>query len=147
MQNDLFTNVLMLLAIIFLIFIIFSTMNFGYKKKEGFGVDASNNSTSNSSTSNKSSNINGYAGNAQYYTSGIKDKVIKLQDTLLLSKYRSDYENIILGLDDLVDNLMLEKVLTINSDNTQKSLEDLVTLNNSKIALNNVMKFIDSSSS
>jgi hypothetical protein len=143
MQNDLFTNVLMLLAIFFLIFIIFSTMNFGYKKKEGFGVDASNNST----TSNKSSNINGYAGNAQYYTSGIKDKVIKLQDTLLLSKYRSDYENIILGLDDLVDNLMLEKVLTITSDNTQKSLEDLVTLNNSKIALNNVMKFIDSSSS
>jgi hypothetical protein len=139
MQNDLFTNILMLIAIFFLIFIIFSTMNLGYKKKEGF--DVSNNSISGNN------NINGFAGNAQYYLSGIKDKVIQMQDTLLLSKYRSDYENIILGLDDLVDNLMLEKVLTITSDNTQKSLEDLVTLNNSKIALNNVMKFIDSSSS
>jgi hypothetical protein len=141
MQNDLFTNILMLLAVFFLIFIIFSTMNFGYKKKEGF--DASNNSTSTSS----SSNINGYAGNAQYYSSAIKDRVIQLQDTLLLSKYRTDYENIILGLDDLVDNLMLQKVLSITNDNTQQSFEDLVTLNNSKTALNNVMKFIDSSSS
>ena len=136
MQNDLFTNILMLVAIFFLIFIIFSTMNFGYKKKEGF--DASNNS---------SSNINGFAGNAQYYVSGIKDKVIKLQDTMLLSKYRADYENVIMSLDDLVDNLMLEKALSITTDNTQKSLQELVTLNDSKTALNNVMKFIDSSSS
>jgi hypothetical protein len=142
MENDLFTNVLMLLAIFFLIYIIFSTMNFGYKKE---GFDASNNSTSSSSSS--SSNINGFAGNAQYYVSGIKDKVIKLQDTMLLSKYRADYENVIMGLDDLVDNLMLEKVLSINADNTQKSLQELVTLNDSKTALNNVMKFIDSSSS
>ena len=142
MENDLFTNVLMLLAIVFLIYIIFSTMNFGYKKE---GFDSSNNSTKSSSSS--SSNINGFAGNAQYYVSGIKDRVIKLQDTMLLSKYRADYENVIMGLDDLVDNLMLEKALSITADNTQKSLQELVTLNDSKTALNNVMKFIDSTSS
>lgn len=142
MENDLFTNVLMLLAIFFLIYIIFSTMNFGYKKE---GFDSSNNSMKSSSSS--SSNINGFAGNAPYYVSGIKDRVIQLQDTMLLSKYRADYENVIMGLDDLVDNLMLEKVLSITADNTQKSLEELVTLNDSKTALNNVMKFIDSSSS
>ena len=142
MENDLFTNVLMLLAIFFLIYIIFSTMNFGYKKE---GFDSSNNGTKSSSSS--SSNINGFAGNAQYYVSGIKDRVIQLQDTMLLSKYRADYENVIMGLDDLVDNLMLEKALSITADNTQKSLEELVTLNDSKTALNNVMKFIDSSSS
>ena len=143
MPNDLFTNVLMLAAVFFLIFIIFSTMNFG-NKKEGF--DSSNNNTSKSGSSS-SSNINGFAGNAQYYSSGIKDKVIKLQDTMLLSKYRADYENVIMSLDDLVDNLMLEKALSITSDNTQKSLQELVTLNDSKTALNNVMKFIDSTSS
>lgn len=141
MPNDLFTNILMLVAIFFLIFIIFSTMNFG-NKKEGF--DSSNNSTSNNKSS---SNINGFAGNAQYYASGIKDKVIQLQDTMLLSKYRADYENVIMSLDDLVDNLMLEKALSITPDNTQKSLQELVTLNDSKTALNNVMKFIDSTSS
>lgn len=145
MENDLFTNVLMLVAIVFLIYIIFSTMNFGYKKE---GFDSSNNSTSTAkSSSSSSSNVNGFAGNAQYYVSGIKDKVIKLQDTMLLSKYRTDYENVIMGLDDLVDNLMLEKVLSITADNTQKSFQELVTLNDSKTALNNVMKFIDSSSS
>ena len=117
-------------------------MNFGYKKE---GFDSSNNGTKSSSSS--SSNINGFAGNAQYYVSGIKDRVIQLQDTMLLSKYRADYENVIMGLDDLVDNLMLEKALSITADNTQKSLEELVTLNDSKTALNNVMKFIDSSSS
>ena len=66
---------------------------------------------------------------------------------MLLSKYRADYENVIMGLDDLVDNLMLEKALSITADNTQKSLQELVTLNDSKTALNNVMKFIDSTSS
>jgi hypothetical protein len=42
---------------------------------------------------------------------------------------------------------MLQKVLGITPDNSQKSFQELVTLNDSKTALNNVMKFIDSSSS
>ena len=75
MENDLFTNVIMLIAIVFLIYIIFSTMNFGYKKE---GFDSSNNSTS-TAKSSSSSNINGFAGNAQYYVSGIKDKVINVK--------------------------------------------------------------------
>lgn len=145
MQNDLFTNILILVAIIFLLFIIFNTLSLTNKKKEGF--DASNNSLSSSSTSASNSTINGIAGNAQYYSSAIKDKVIKLQDILLLSKYRVDYENTIIALDDMVDNLMLLKVLSIKPEDAQKDLEELVQLNNSKVALNNVMKFIDTTSS
>ena len=52
-----------------------------------------------------------------------------------------------MALDDLVDNLMLQKVLSIKTEDAQKDLEELVQLNNSKTALNNVMKFIDTASS
>jgi hypothetical protein len=152
MQNDLFTNILLLVAILFLIFIIFNTISLT-SKKEGFDSKTSSSASStksgatSSDTSASHSTINGLAGNAQYYNSSLKDKVIKLQDTMLLSKYRADYENTIIALDDLVDNLMLQKVLSITPETTQKDLEELVQLNNSKTALNNVMKFIDSSSS
>ena len=66
---------------------------------------------------------------------------------MLLSKYRTDYENVIMALDDLVDNLMLKTALNLNTSNPQQGLTELVGLNNAKTALNNVMKFIDSSSS
>jgi len=140
MQNELFTNILILVAIFFLLFIIFNSFSLS-TKKEGFEAS--------SSTADSSANsiINGIAGNANYYSSSIKEKVIKLQDIMLLSKYRVDYENTIMALDDLVDNLMLQKVLSIKSDDPQKDLEELVQLNNSKSALNNVMKFIDTTSS
>jgi hypothetical protein len=141
MQNDLLTNILLLVAILFLIFIIFNTVSLT-SKKEGFDTKTDINDSKPANGSN--SITNGLAGNAQYFTSSIKGMVIKLQDTLLLSKYRADYENTIIALDDYIDNLMLMKVLYFS---TQKDLEDLVQLNNSKTALNNVMKFIDTTSS
>jgi hypothetical protein len=144
MQNDLLTNVLMLVAIFFLIYIIFSTMNIT-AKKEGFSSSTTT-SSSTKQTAASSSN-NGLAGNADTYTANIQSQVIKLQDSMLISKYRTNYENVIMAMDDLVDNLMLEKVLSIQSSNIEQGLADLVGLNNAKAALNNVMQFIDSSSS
>ena len=150
MQNDLFTNILLLLAILFLIFIIFNTVSLT-SKKEGFDSKSSSSTTTKptttTDTSGSNSTVNGLAGNAPYYTSNLKDKVIKLQDSILLSKYRADYENTIIALDDLVDNLMLQKVLSFTEKTIQKDLEELVQLNNSKTALNSVMKFIDTTSS
>jgi hypothetical protein len=48
-----------------------------------------------------------------------------------------------MGMDDLVNNLMLQTVLSVNQSNPQQSLIQLGELNNAKTALNNVMKFID----
>ena len=140
MQNDLLTNVIILIAIIFLIYIIFSTMNVTLKR-EGFD------STTTTDTTKTGITNNGIAGNAETYTANIQSQVIKLQDVMLLSKYRTNYENVIIAMDDLIDNLMLEKVLSIESSNIEKGLEELVGLNNAKTALNNVMKFLDGSSS
>jgi hypothetical protein len=112
-------------------------------KKEGFDKNKPSDSKSSENSSPTTSTSNGNAGNAAAYTANIQSQVIKLQDTLLISKYRKDYENAVLALDDLVDNMMLEATLSMDSKNPQKSLMGLVGLNNAKTALNNVMKFID----
>jgi hypothetical protein len=86
---------------------------------------------------------NGIAGNAPSSGAQIKATTIKLQDTFLISKYRSDYETTILNLDDLVDNLMLKTVLSIDISNPVDDLKKLSEMNQAKMALNNVMKFVD----
>jgi hypothetical protein len=106
--------------------------------KEGM-TDDSGNETSSSSTEN------GIAGNAATYGANIKSQTIKLQDTLLISKYRSDYETAILNLDDLVNNLMLQTALTIDTTKPAESLVKIQELGQTKIALNGIMKFVDAS--
>jgi hypothetical protein len=95
-----------------------------------------------------SSGEGGVAGNADSYASTIKSNTIKQQDTFLISKYRKSYETVILNLDDLINNLMLQTTLNIDSNGkTDKVLESFKTLNTlseSKKALNQVMQFVDS---
>jgi hypothetical protein len=143
MHEDFLTTIVIIGAICFLLFIIFSTMNI---RKEGFDSSTTKKKSKDSFLSSSSSS-SGIAGQAESYTAEIQSQVIKLQDTMLLSKYRSDYENVVMALDDLVDNLMLKTALSMSSTNPQESLTELVNLNNAKTALNHVMKFIDSSSS
>jgi len=95
-----------------------------------------------------SSGNGGVAGNADSYASTIKSNTIKQQDTFLISKYRKSYETVILNLDDLINNLMLQTTLNIDSngkiDKVLESFKTLNTLSESKQALNQVMKFVDS---
>jgi hypothetical protein len=130
-MNKNISTLLLLIGIIFLTFFVFRIMS----TKEGMTNGGENNSFSSS---------NGVAGGSANYSANIKANVIKMQDTLLISKYRTDYENTILNLDDLVNNLMLTTVLNIDQENPQIGLEKLVKLSESKLALNNVMKFVDS---
>lgn len=87
---------------------------------------------------------NGIAGNAASYGATIKAATIKLQDTFLITKYRSDYETVILNLDDFINNLMLKNALSFDKENPGTSLSKLVELQQAKLALNNVMKYVDS---
>jgi hypothetical protein len=132
-MNKLFQNITLFIAIFFVLYLLFR--NFNYNLKEGM-TDASGNTVTPSTK-------NGIGGNASTYASTIKSANIKLQDTLLVSKYRSDYEQVILNMDDFVNNLMLETVLNINPSNPQNAIEQLAQLNLAKGALNNVMTFVD----
>jgi hypothetical protein len=136
MNKDFLCNLTIFIGICILIYYIFSNINV----KEGLENASSSTTTSSSSSSSSS---NGVAGNAAAYSANIKAQVIKLQDTTLISKYRSDYENVVINMDDLVNNLMLQVTLNVDQSKPEASLAKLAQLNQAKAALNNVMKFID----
>ena len=133
-------NLFLFIGICFVLYLLFR--NFNFSNREGM-TDASGNTITPSTASSTSSN--GIAGNAASYGAAIKSITIKSQDTLLISKYRSDYETAILNLDDLINNLMLNSTLNIDPKNPQKSLEQLGQMQLAKTALNSVMKFVDAS--
>jgi hypothetical protein len=89
----------------------------------------------------------GESGTATTYSANIKAKVIKLQDELLITKYRKDYESAIINLDDYIGYLMIQQVLNMKLDGDMKSnIESINTLNilkNSKESLNATMSFLD----
>ena len=131
-------NLCIFAGITFIAYLIFRNLNFeNLNFREGM-TDASGNQTT-------SSTENGIADNAATYAANIKTQVIKLQDTMLISKYRSDYETAILNLDDLANNLMLKTALSVDQTRPQRTLMELSQLQQSKVALNSIMKFIDSS--
>ena len=64
-----------------------------------------------------------------------------------IKKYRIDYENVIIDMEDYVNNMMLQTVLSIDYTNEASAMEKLRTLNvlqESKQSLNATMKFVDS---
>jgi hypothetical protein len=129
MNKDFLYNLTIFIGICILIYYIFR--NIGVKE----GLETETTSTSTSS--------NGVAGGAAAYGANIKAQVIKLQDITLISKYRADYENVVINMDDLVNNLMLQVTLNIDHSKPEVGLEKLAKLNQAKAALNSVMKFID----
>ena len=129
MDLDFLYNLSIFIGICILTYFIFRTIGV----KEGLETNNKDKDTINS----------GEAGGASTYGANIKAQVIKLQDVTLISKYRSEYENIVINMDDLVNNLMLQTTLNIDQSNPEAGLEKLSKLNQSKAALNNVMKFID----
>ena len=130
-------NLFLFIAICFVIYIVFRNFNYNPMLIEGM-TDASGNSVT------VNAPANGIAGNAAAYAAALKAATIKSQDTFLISKYRSDYESAILNLDDLINNLMLKTALTVNQNNPAEAVENLSKMQQAKVALNSVMKFVDS---
>lgn len=135
-MNEDLLKIIVLLAVVF--FIIGLGMNFlgQNKKREGL-TNASDSSTGN----------NGEAGNANSFAATIKAQTVLLQDGLLINKYRSDYENVIINMEDYLNMLMLKQVLNIDTTkDAQTNLPKLDVLNsisNAKRALNEAMVFVD----
>lgn len=128
-------NLFLFIGICFVVYLLYTNLNFNINTREGM-TDASG--TNNVATSN-----NGIAGNAAAYGATVKAENIKLQDTFLISKYRTDYETAILNLDDLINSLMLKTALSVDIKNPEVAITKLGEMNQAKLALNNVMKFVD----
>ena len=128
-------NLLLFVAICLVLYIIFRSFHYNPMLIEGM-TDSSGNSVS--------MPANGIAGNAASYSAALKTATIKSQDTLLISKYRADYESSILNLEDLINNLMLKTVLSVDQNNPGDAIDNLGKMYMAKSALNSVMKFVDS---
>ena len=89
----------------------------------------------------------GEAGTAASYAAAIKAQVVKLQDELLIAKYRNDYETAIINLDDYIGYLMIKQALNLKLDEDIRSnldaINNLNILKSSKDSLNATMTFLD----
>ncbi len=95
---------------------------------------------------NNDSATTGEAGTSSSYAAAVKAQVVKLQDELLISKYRKDYETAIINLDDYFSFMMLKQALNIKTDGTAnvEAVNALNSLKGAKDSLNATMKFLDS---
>ncbi len=131
MKKELMT-LFLFVGICFVAYLLFKNLNFS-SLKEGM-TDASGNPQADIPQ-------DGIAGNAASFGAVLKQANIKFQDQFLISKYRSEYETIILDMDDLLSNIMLKTVLT--GGKSEETFQKLSNMNTAKAALNNVMLFID----
>lgn len=91
---------------------------------------------------------NGIGGSAGPYATEISKKATQLHDELLVSKYKSDYENVIMNLDEYLGLAMLQTSLQISpkdptSPVNMELLTKLNTLHASKQALNSIMTVVE----
>lgn len=95
-----------------------------------------------------SASAGGVAGNAAGFNESVKSMVTGIKDSLLISKYRSDYENIIINFEEYLSLMTAKVVLSTNikdtPENVMKSVNDIVALDNARNSLNNLMKYVDS---
>ena len=136
MKETIFSGICVFAFLIVLIYVIYNLIN--VKIKEGMNTNL------NLKLDTKDT---GLTDKADIFASKIKSTNIKLQDKLLIHKYKQNYEKIILNIDDLINKLMLEKILYINIHHKNKmmeTLEEINTLSESKNNLNTIIKFVDS---
>ena len=136
MQDEIFKIVGIIIVCFFIIYMVVKMFHLQASVVEGLtNQDTTINSTS------------GEAGTATSYAASVKAQVVKLQDELLISKYRKDYESVIINLDDYVGMLMIKQTLNMKIDGDIKSnieaINNLNILKNSKDSLNYAMTFLD----
>ena len=85
----------------------------------------------------------GVGGTASTFNDELKAKLVLLQDELLISKYRTDYEDILMNMETYLNLMILKKTVNLNPETS----DDVITINNLYNLINSVgssIKFIDS---
>lgn len=139
MNDDLLKIGAILIVGIFIIYLLMNTFHL----REGL----ENADTTTTTTTAATNDFYGEAGSAANYAATIKAKTVQLQDTLLISKYRADYENVIINMDDYLSILMLKIIVNIDASADEKKNAEtfalLNTLSGAKKSLDETMAFID----
>jgi hypothetical protein len=140
-QDEFFKVVGIIIVGFFIIYMVIKLFQLQKNVVEGL----TNNTDTNTNSSNSPSS--GEAGTSASYASSVKAQVVKLQDELLVSKYRKDYESVLINLDDYVGYLMIQQTLNMKLNNdTKTNIENFNNLNilkNARDSLNSTMAFLD----
>ena len=140
-QDEFFKIIGIIIVCFFIIYMAIKMFQLQTKVIEGL---TNADRTVNTSTT---SPLSGEAGTATSYAAAIKAQVVKLQDELLIAKYRKDYEAAIINLDDYIGFLMLKQTLNVKIDGDMKSkieaVNNLNILKSAKDSLNVTMTFLD----
>lgn len=102
-ENQIYKYVGLFVIVMFVAYIALKTLKFQYKVIEGL---------SNGSDSSNKSMLDVVADKA--YES-VKNRNDKVEDVIALDKYRTDYENLIIAMEEYTNNTMLSKVVSIAS--------------------------------
>jgi hypothetical protein len=140
-QDEFFKIVGILIVCFFIIYMVVKMFHLQTSVIEGL---TNGSDTTNVSTTTPSS---GEAGAATSYAAAIKAQSVKLQDELLIAKYRKDYEAAIINLDDYIGYLMIKQSLNMKPAGDIKSNLDAINslniLKSAKESLNATMTFLD----
>lgn len=151
-MTDTLLKILVVIVILFILYLSFQTS----RVKEGLTnpntKEPIGSSSASSSSSSSSSNApTGLAGNAAAYASIINNKVTQLSDALLISKYSSDYVNVVDAMQNYINALSLELILSLDASDLANNkiasiAETLNIYSNAQTSLNNVLTFINANS-
>lgn len=142
MEKDFWSLIVLIglcLIILYLLVVVF------FKKREG--LENSTDASATTATPPAGATTDGIGGNAANFAELIKAKSVHMQDALLIAKYRTDYENTIINLEDYCNLMMLYQMLKLNLNGDAKSTLEVLgiinALSTAKKSLNEIMQFVD----
>lgn len=148
MNGDFLKTVGLMIVIAIIIYFAFRVMNKLIPTlQETFSDNIEGLTTLSDSKNNLGTSFNGVAGNAANYAKKIEGHTAKMVDGMLIPKYRGDYEQVLLHLENYHNANLLNKLLNYNLNDPTKSSEELSDIvkhhDNVVQSLNNAMKFLD----
>lgn len=132
MDSDFLKIVGIVVVVLFIMFVITKSLKLQKNIVEGM------------TNGSASSSLTGVAGTAGDYGAAIQSQSTQIQDTLLISKYRPQYETVIINMDTYLNLLILQGFLNLNTNSINiDAINNINSLYTSKQALNGAMKFMD----
>lgn len=136
MKEDFLKIIGILALIIFLLYVASSSLKLHMNMQKSIFEGLANNGE------------NGVGGSAATYATSIAQQCTVLQDSLLIKKYKTDYENVVINLEEQLGYLMLQTALQFSTTGGMSPenlvvLTNLNTLDSAKRSLNSVMTVID----
>jgi hypothetical protein len=147
MSQDIFKSVGLVVVIGFVVYLVVKSLSLQTSLIEGLTLGEGIVNTVGSSSSSRSTK--NQAGGASEFGKTIHQQFTQLMDGFNVTKYRVDYENVIIQMSDYLNALVLQNILSIDlSAMSQQEIVNAIsnvnTLSSGIATLNSTLKFVDS---